>query len=147
MATLMTVLAMMIVPVVPVVEEPSIAVKAEARERASEKVVEWRAGQRRIAKEREERRIASYGPWAVLASEVGWSEAELPTLMRIIKAESGGSPRAYNESSGCSGLLQLHPCWYNDYWHFDPFDPRLNLLYGLKVKRMYGWSQWSTWGG
>lgn len=147
MATLMTVIAMMIVPVVPIVEEPPMAVKAEARERAAVKVLEWRAEQRRIAREKAaERRAVIYGgPWGALAVSVGWSEEELPTLRRIIEAESGGNPRAYNSSSGCAGLLQLHPCWYNDYWHFDPYDPRLNLLYGLKVKRMYGWSQWSTY--
>jgi hypothetical protein len=139
--------------------------KTEARERARRGVREWRAEQRRIAREKAERKAAreaaraaaaraaqstaSYGGgverWRGLALEVGWSEAELPTLLRIIRAESGGNPRAFNASSRCSGLLQLHPCWWDGRWSFDPFDPRLNLAYGLKVKRLSGWSAWVTY--
>lgn len=140
---LLTVIAVMMIPMLPVTEEPQLSVKAAARERALERVHEWKVEQRRIAAER--RAVTYGGPWGALAVSVGWSESELPTLRRIIEAESAGNPRAYNAESGCAGLLQLHPCWYNDYWHFDPYDPRLNLLYGLKVKRMYGWDQWSTY--
>lgn len=149
MTIFLTILAAMMTPIIPMVEEPTLSVKSEARERAAKEVREWKTEQRRIASEKAaERRAVSYGgPWGALAASVGWSESELPTLRRIIEAESGGNPRAHNSSSGCAGLLQLHPCWYNGYWHFDPYDPRLNLLYGLKVKRMYGWSQWSTWSG
>ena len=142
-----------------------MTVKAAARERAADDVREWRAEQRRLARERAERRAREaaeraaaeaaqahavhYGSgaeqWRGLALEVGWSEAELPTLLRIIRAESGGNPRAFNASSRCSGLLQLHPCWWDGRWSFDPFDPRLNLAYGLKVKRLSGWSAWVTY--
>lgn len=135
--------------------------KAEARDRAHAELRRWRAEQRRIAREKaalkaaQERAraqaapaAASYGGgverWRGLALEVGWSAAELPTLLRIMRAESGGNPRAYNASSGCAGLLQLAPCWYHK-WSFDPFDPRLNLAYGLRVKQACGWGAWVTW--
>lgn len=136
-------------------------VNAEARTRARAESRRWRAEQRRIEREKAARKAAreaaaraaqstaSYGSgverWRGLALEVGWSEAELPTLLRIIRAESGGNPRAFNASSRCSGLLQLHPCWWDGRWSFDPFDPRLNLAYGLKVKRLSGWSAWVTY--
>ena len=35
--------------------------------------------------------------------------------------------------------------WWDGRWSFDPFDPRLNLAYGLKVKRLSGWSAWVTY--
>ncbi len=140
------------------------AVKADARDRADRERRRWRAERRRIEREKAARKAAReaareaaaraaqstavYGGgverWRGLALEVGWSEAELPTLLRIIRAESGGNPRAFNASSRCSGLLQLHPCWWDGRWSFDPFDPRLNLAYGLKVKRLSGWSAWSV---
>lgn len=143
----------------------ALAVKADARRRADAELREWRAERRRVARERAARKAAreaaraaaaraaqstaSYGGgverWRGLALEVGWSEAELPTLLRIIRAESGGNPRACNASSRCAGLLQLHPCWWDGRWSFDPFDPRLNLAYGLKVKRLSGWSAWVTY--
>ncbi len=140
-----------------------MTVKAAARERAADDVREWRAEQRRLARERAERRAREaaeraaaeaaqahavhYGSgaeqWRGLALEVGWSEAELPTLLRIIEAESGGNPRATNGQY--RGLLQFSAYWYDDYWHFDPYDPRQALSYGLKLKRMCGWGQWSTY--
>jgi len=142
-----------------------MAVKAAARERAADDVREWRAEQRRLARERAERRAreaaeraakkaaaqtadAYYGgggaeQWRGLALEVGWPESDIPTLLRIIQAESSGNPRATNGQY--RGLLQFSSYWYNDYWHFDPYDPRQALIYGLKLKRMCGWSQWSTY--
>jgi hypothetical protein len=67
----------------------------------------------------------------------------MPTLARIIAAESGGNPSAYNASSGCAGLLQLAPCHYRG--RFDPLRPRANLACGLKLWRGSGWQPWTTY--
>jgi len=63
--------------------------------------------------------------------------------MRIIDAESGGVPYAVNAYSGCSGLLQLHPCHWSG--RYDPLVPRLNLRGGLRLWRGSGWQPWVTW--
>ena len=88
---------------------------------------------------------SSTGRWVKLALDVGWSRGELGTLMRIIDAESGGNPLAVNPTTRCSGLLQLHPCWWQGKWFFNPFDPKMNLRYGLIVKRTAGWASWTTY--
>jgi soluble lytic murein transglycosylase-like protein len=85
------------------------------------------------------------GRWVRLARRAGWPWAEFGTLMRIVDAESNGQPAAVNSSSGCAGLLQLHPCWYAGRWHFDPTIARLNLRYGLRVWRLSGWGAWVTY--
>lgn len=86
---------------------------------------------------------AGVGRWLRLAREVGWPEGDLATLGRIIAAESGGNPLATNGQY--RGLLQFSAYWYADYWSFDPYDPRQALTYGLKLKRLCGWSSWSTY--
>jgi soluble lytic murein transglycosylase-like protein len=85
------------------------------------------------------------GRWVRLSRRTGWPWAEFATLTRIIDAESDGIPTAVNSSSECAGLLQLAPCWYSGKWQFDPYDPRLNLLYGLRVWRLCGWGAWVTY--
>jgi hypothetical protein len=85
----------------------------------------------------------SVGRWADDAIDVGWPDAALWTLGRIIRAESGGSPRARNAYSGCAGLLQLAPCHWRG--KFDPLHVRLNLAYGLKLYRGSGWRPWTTY--
>lgn len=86
------------------------------------------------------------GRWVWLARDVGWPAGTIPDLMRIIDRESGGSPKACNPSTA-SGLLQLlaiHWDGTGDYgWHFDPFNPRLNLTYGYKLYLIMGWSPWA----
>jgi len=83
------------------------------------------------------------GRWVRLARRAGWPWAEIRTLMRIIDAESGGVPYAVNAYSGCSGLLQLHPCHWTG--RYDPLVPRLNLRGGLRLWRGSGWQPWVTW--
>jgi len=63
--------------------------------------------------------------------------------MRVMDAESGGSYLAVNSSSGCAGLLQLAPCHWSG--QFDPYVPRNNLAYSLKLRRSSGWSPWVTY--
>lgn len=61
--------------------------------------------------------------------------------MYVIERESGGDPHAANPASSASGLLQL----MSIHWagRGDPFDPRFNLSYGLRLWRGSGWSPWS----
>ncbi len=84
------------------------------------------------------------GRWTTLACAVGWPRREVPTLCRIVRAESGGNPRAYNPS-GCAGLLQLSRYWYRVKWSFDPFNARANLRHGRMVWRLCGWDAWVTY--
>jgi hypothetical protein len=86
---------------------------------------------------------SSVGRWADEAIGAGWPDGALWTLGRILRAESGGDPRARNSYSGCSGLLQLAPCHWRG--KFDPFDPARNLAYGLKLYRGSGWRPWTTY--
>jgi len=88
---------------------------------------------------------ARVGRWLRLARRTGWAWVDMPTLMRIIAAESIGDREALNCYSRCAGLLQLHPCWYAGRWHFDPYNARLNLRYGLRVRRLCGWRAWVTY--
>lgn len=68
---------------------------------------------------------------------------DFPTLMRVMDAESGGDPHAQNPYSRCSGLMQLHPCWWEGV--FDPFLPRANLAKALEVRQSSGWGAWTTY--
>lgn len=114
-----------------------------------------RANRLREARESEARHARSwvrrwaqaYGPgvgrWADDALAVGWPESQMWTLGRIIDAESNGNERARNTRSDCRGLLQLAPCHWRG--RFDPYIPKLNLAYGLRLWRGSGWSPWVTY--
>jgi soluble lytic murein transglycosylase-like protein len=61
--------------------------------------------------------------------------------------ESSGRQNAYNASSACAGLLQLHPGWYRGHWGVpagDPFDPEYNLRTGRIIWGRCGWSPWAA---
>lgn len=76
--------------------------------------------------------------WMPLARWVGWPEWTLPTLQLVIWRESSGRPRAVNPSSGCAGLVQIHPC----HGVSNPLDPEVNLRAGLRLWRSGGWRHW-----
>jgi len=102
--------------------------------------------------------------WYPLAIEVGWPEAEWPTLDRVLFRESRCDPTVTSRHDD-RGLLQIHPpSWckpnrYNDIGWLqaqgvinecdDLFDPRTNLLAGYNIylygveKHGYGWGPWS----
>lgn len=108
--------------------------------------------------------------WYPLAMEVGWPEAEWPTLSYVIHRESRCDPLAWNRDdpgTGSRGLTQVnsepwcrkgryvpHPAGYLGQLGVletcdDLFEPRINLLgaykiflYGLE-KHGYGWGPWS----
>jgi hypothetical protein len=105
--------------------------------------------------------------WYPLAMEVGWPEAEWPTLDRVLWRESRCRPEALNgtdPNGGSSGLLQINYYWCKpSQWSdagwlqdqnvvescHDLFDARKNLLAGLAIYRYgvdkhgYGWGPWS----
>jgi len=77
--------------------------------------------------------------WMPLARWVGWPSYTLGTLAYIIMRESSGRARALNASSGCAGLLQIHPC----HGVANVFDPLVNLAAGLRLWRASGWGPWA----
>ena len=103
--------------------------------------------------------------FVALAARMGWPTEELPTLRRVMVAESGCDPQALGDVSrgGSYGLMQIHtPTWCKPsrYWPTGYlqaagvvdadnchalFDPALNLYAALIVWRAGGWQQWATW--
>jgi len=81
---------------------------------------------------------ASVGRWVWTARRVGWSWAELPTLMLVIRTESGGNPNAW--SGYYAGLLQFGEPWWLGKWN--PFDGPTNLHKGEHAHNASGWAPW-----
>ena len=85
--------------------------------------------------------------WWPLAHFVGWPTSAKATFVYVVNRESHGQPHAVNRSSGCYGLLQLHPMhWAGRHpkvkgrkWIFWPVN---QLRLGLKLYRAAGWSPW-----
>jgi hypothetical protein len=87
---------------------------------------------------------ANVGRWVWLADSVGWPRSTWGQLLYVIERESGGSVHAVNPSSGCYGLLQLHPChWSAKYGGAWIQIPRHQMWLGLKLWRESGWSPWA----
>jgi hypothetical protein len=102
--------------------------------------------------------------WYPLAMEVGWPEAEWPTLSYVMHRESRCDPSVTSRHDD-RGLLQIHPpswCQPNRYNEIgwlqaqgvineceELYDPRQNLLAGYMIylygveKHGYGWGPWS----
>ena len=88
--------------------------------------------------------------WYGTAIGVGFTDAEWPTVDRIMWAESMCNPNAYNSQEhfggNASGLMQvIWPTWAAECGDGDIFDPWFNLSCALYLKNTYGWSQWSTY--
>jgi len=93
--------------------------------------------------------------WRPLALYVGWTRAEWPTVLYVMAkrggtGESGGWPLAFNKSSGCAGLMQLHPMFYTGQWAiqgvkeaFNWRDPEVNLRKAEGVQDDSGWGPWA----
>jgi hypothetical protein len=102
--------------------------------------------------------------WYPLAMEVGWPEAEWPTLSYVLHRESRCDPTVTSRHDD-RGLLQIHPpswCKPNRYNEIgwlqaqgvineceELYDPRKNLLAGHMIylygveKHGHGWGPWS----
>ena len=100
----------------------------------------------RVAKMRHPGGAASGAKWLPLAAWVGWPRSTWHTLAALIWNESSGIPWEPNQQgSGCTGLLQLAPCWWAG--KFDPRDPEANLREGLKIWRSQHGSFLPAWRG
>jgi len=87
------------------------------------------------------------GEWYGTAISAGWSDADWPTVDRIMYAESRCQAGAYNGASGVTGLMQIMPFWAEDCGGSpsDLYDPWFNLHCALHVKAVQGWSAWVTY--
>lgn len=79
------------------------------------------------------------GRWARLCHDVGWPEGAMEMLGYVMWRESRGDPRAINPSSGCAGLLQIHPCHGLG---AKALNPRVNLKFSLRLWQRSGWRPW-----
>jgi hypothetical protein len=86
------------------------------------------------------RRIISAATWKPLLRHEGWPASAIPTVMAIIRRESGGSPTAWNRSSNAQGLFQILACYYPGYRLFDPV---VNIQVALRMYKARGWQPWS----
>ena len=89
--------------------------------------------------------------WHDTAIAVGWTEADWPTLSRILYAESACDPHAYGidtEWGNGAGLAQVMDQLWPDQCGIAPadlFDPFHNLACALHVYNVQGWQAWSTY--
>jgi Transglycosylase SLT domain len=82
-----------------------------------------------------------------LAMEAGFTIEQWKNPMsRIMNAESGCSPSAYNRS-GATGLMQIMKMWADDCGGTpaDLFDPVFNINCAFHVWQVQGWPAWSTY--
>jgi len=87
-------------------------------------------------------RVVSTSTWRPLVRWY-WPASQVEYALVIMRRESGGQPRAYNQS-GCAGLFQLSRYWYSSKWDFDPFDPEQNVKHAAMVWRLCDWHAWVT---
>jgi hypothetical protein len=80
----------------------------------------------------------SVGRWVRAARRVGWRWADIPTLMLVIRTESGGDPNAF--SGYYAGLMQFGPDWWAGKWN--PYHGPTNLHHGKHAHDANGWAPW-----
>ena len=81
---------------------------------------------------------SNVGRWVRAARRVGWHWADMPTLMLVIRTESGGDCHAY--SGYYAGLLQFGPDWWEGKWN--PYHGPTNLYHGRTAHDANGWAPW-----
>jgi hypothetical protein len=86
------------------------------------------------------RRIVSAATWIPLLRHEGWPASTIPTVLTIIRRESGGSPTSWNRSTDCRGLFQIMARYYPGYRLFDPV---VNIQVALRMYKARGWQPWS----
>jgi hypothetical protein len=91
--------------------------------------------------------------WAPLALEVGWPAEQLPQLLRVIWKESRCQPAADNgHDGGLTQINEIHGPYLDQlgYSLDDRFDPRVNLMFALRLwsereaSGLCGWQPWSV---
>lgn len=85
-------------------------------------------------------RVTSAASWVPLLRHEGWPASTIPTVLTIIRRESGGSPTAWNRSTDCRGLFQIMARYYPGYRLFDPV---VNIQVALRMYKARGWQPWS----
>jgi hypothetical protein len=82
--------------------------------------------------------------WWAEARAVGWPEAELAHMDRIMWRESRCQPGARNRS-GAAGLMQVMPMWAPrcGVGVRQLLEPRPNLACALLILNVQGWQAWS----
>lgn len=89
----------------------------------------------------------SCSQWYEAARDAGFSDDQWrEPVSRIMAAESGCNPGAYNPS-GASGLMQVMAGWADDCGGSpdDLFDPWFNLRCAHHVYEVQGWGAWVTY--
>jgi Lysozyme like domain len=83
--------------------------------------------------------------WYDWAVEAGFRPDQWSVVSRLMAAESGCTPTAYN-SSGATGLMQVLKSWAGSCGGVpaDLFDPAFNLACAHHVYEAQGYSAWST---
>jgi len=81
---------------------------------------------------------ANVGRWVWTARRVGWRWSEIPTLMLVVRTESGGNPNAW--SGYYAGLMQFGRPWWEGKWN--PFHGPTNLAKGEQAHDANGWAPW-----
>jgi hypothetical protein len=84
----------------------------------------------------------SVGRWVRAARRVGWRWSDIPTLMLVIRTESGGDPNAF--SGYYAGLMQFGPDWWAGKWN--PYHGPTNLHHGKHAHDANGWAPWGWLG-
>jgi hypothetical protein len=86
--------------------------------------------------------------WIPLMLWVGFHRHEIPTVVRVMTAESHGNENADNGI--CVGGMQIHMCWWRDKWHVTRARAKTmlwNLTAALWIVRHdpRGWLNWATY--
>jgi cell wall-associated NlpC family hydrolase len=94
---------------------------------------------------------STYNQIAQWARQAGWSEDQIPMVVSIAMAESGGNPAARHANNDSHGSVDMGLMQINDYWQRDKTggvnidDPIANLKIAKQVyDEAGGWSPWST---
>ena len=80
----------------------------------------------------------SVGRWVRAARRVGWSWADIDTLMLVVYTESKGDPHAW--SGYYAGLMQFGRPWWEGKWN--PFHGPTSLAHGKRAHDADGWTPW-----
>jgi soluble lytic murein transglycosylase-like protein len=86
-----------------------------------------------------------------LIAIVGWTPADVPTLVQVVTCESGWNSLAVGQA-GELGLAQIHPeTWLDiqlvsdapgmEHWA----NPAANLYTARVIREAYGWERWSCY--
>ena len=99
---------------------------------------------RHLAKMRHPGGSARAAKWWPAARYEGWPERLKSWFCYIVTRESSARPWAINPSSGCYGLMQLHPChWAAKYGRAWISDPLNQLWLAWQLYREAGPSPWA----